>query len=63
MPDFVGKNLSEVSTWARQNKIENTAVAITNEYSFDVPADVVISQSITPGKKDDFRRIARCGSG
>ncbi|MBR2991203.1 MAG: PASTA domain-containing protein [Solobacterium sp.] len=51
MPDFVGKNLSEVSTWARQNKIENTAVAITNEYSFDVPADVVISQSITPGKK------------
>ena len=51
MPDFEGKKLSDVSAWARQNKIENTAIVVTEEYSFDVPADTIISQSITPGKK------------
>ncbi len=51
MPDFTGKTISDVSAWARQNKIENTAIVITNEYSFDYDADAVISQSIAPGKK------------
>ncbi|MBR3344646.1 MAG: hypothetical protein IKG34_10665, partial [Solobacterium sp.] len=46
MPEFAGKKLSEVSSWARQNKIENTSIATVEEYSLEYADDVVISQTV-----------------
>lgn len=51
LPDFVGQNISEVSTWARQNKMESGVVATKEEYSMEFDKDIVISQSIEGGKK------------
>ena len=51
LPDFTGRNLSEVSAWAAQNKIENTAIARTYEYSLEYDTDVVISQTPAAGKR------------
>ena len=52
MPDFVGKNISEVSTWARQNEISSNAIATAApEYSLEYANNVVIRQSVDPGKK------------
>lgn len=51
MPEFAGKKLSEVSSWARQNKIENTSIATVEEYSLEYADDVVISQTVKAGKK------------
>ncbi len=51
MPEFAGKNISEVSSWARQNKIANTSIATVEEYSLEYADDVVISQTIAAGKK------------
>lgn len=51
MPEFAGKKLSEVSSWARQNKIENTSIATVEEYSLEYADDVVISQTVNAGKK------------
>ena len=51
MPNFVGKNISDVSSWARQNKMETTAIATKEEYNFDYEANIVIEQSVPEGKK------------
>lgn len=51
MPDFVGKNISEFSTWATQYEIDRTGVVVSKEYNFELDKDVVISQSISPGSK------------
>ncbi len=51
LPDFTGKNLSEVSIWASQNKMESSAIARTYEYSTEYDSDVVISQTPAGGKK------------
>ncbi len=51
MPEFAGKKLIEVSSWARQNKIENTSIATVEEYSLEYADDVVISQTVKAGKK------------
>lgn len=52
MPDFVGKKLSDVSTWARQNKMESSAIATSEpEYSLEYDKDVVMAQSVEAGKK------------
>ena len=51
MPDFVGKNLSEVSNWAKQNKIESTSIATKEEYNLDYADRIVIAQDVAPGKK------------
>lgn len=51
MPDFVGHNLSEVSSWAAQNKIDSTALARNYEYSVEYDSDVVISQSPEAGSR------------
>lgn len=50
VPDFVGKNISEVTTWVTQNQITKTGIATTQEYNFEYDKDVVVSQSIEPGK-------------
>jgi beta-lactam-binding protein with PASTA domain len=51
VPDFTGKNISEVATWAKQNKIENSMIATTYEYNFDNAKDIVLSQSKSAGSK------------
>ncbi len=51
MPEFAGKSISEVSSWARQNKIANTSIATVEEYSLEYPDDTIISQTVSAGKK------------
>lgn len=52
MPNFVGKNISEVSTWAKQNKIDSSAIATSEPvYSMDYDKGVVVEQSVAEGKK------------
>lgn len=52
MPNFVGKNISEVSTWAKQNKMDSSAIATSEPvYSMDYDKGVVIEQSVAEGKK------------
>ena len=51
MPNCVGKKTDEISVWARQYEIENTGIAMSEEYNFDVDKDVVISQSVEANTK------------
>ncbi|GEM_PF-990223 len=52
MPNFVGKSINEVSSWARQNKMETTAIAMSDSvYSLEYAKDVVVAQSVEAGKK------------
>ena len=52
LPDFRGKNISEVSTWAKQNKIESSAIATSEPvYSMEYEKGVVVEQSVAGGKK------------
>lgn len=48
VPNFIGKNVSEVETWGSKNKIK---IVKKEEYSSTVQKDVVISQSVNVGKK------------
>lgn len=52
LPDFRGKNISEVSTWAKQNKMESSAIATSEPvYSMEYEKGVVVEQSVAGGKK------------
>ena len=52
MPDFVGQPVSAVSTWAKQNQMESGVVAMAPaEYSMEYDKDIVIRQSVNPGRK------------
>lgn len=52
LPNFVGKNISEVSTWAKQNKMESSAIATSEPvYSLEYEKGVVVSQSKEAGTK------------
>ena len=52
LPDFRGKNISEVSTWAKQNKMESSAIATSEPvYSREYEKGVVVEQSVAGGKK------------
>lgn len=52
VPDFVGRPISEVSTWAKQNKMESSAIAMgTSVFSLEYDKDIVIEQSVSAGKK------------
>ena len=52
MPDFVGQPVSTVSTWAKQNQMESGVVAMAPaEYSMEYDKDIVIRQSVNPGRK------------
>lgn len=48
VPNFVGKNISEVTTWGSKNKIK---IKQKEGYSGTVNKDMIISQSVNPGKK------------
>lgn len=48
VPNFVGKNISDATTWGSKNKIKIKQV---ESYSGTVLKDLVISQSVNPGKK------------
>ncbi len=52
MPQFVGKTMSDVSSWARQQQMETTAIAqSTPVYSLEYAEGVIIEQSVEEGKK------------
>lgn len=48
VPEFEGKPISEVRTWAGENKVE---LAIKQEFSLKDDVNTVIKQAISPGKK------------
>ncbi|MHC5229521.1 PASTA domain-containing protein [Enterococcus sp. LJL99] len=48
LPDFKGKELAEVRTWATENKV---TLKIDQEYDLKNEANRIISQKIAPGKK------------
>ena len=56
VPNFVGKTLDDVSSWAKQNQMSSSAIATTSpEYSMDYDSGVVVKQSLSEGtmvKKD-----------
>jgi len=55
MPNFVGQQQSEVSSWVRQYDIDSTGIVMKSQYSLDFDEGVVISQNIEAGelvKKD-----------
>ena len=49
--DFVGKDISQVTNWAKQNKMDSSSIAKTEEYSLEYAKDVVIEQSAAAGEK------------
>ena len=51
LPDFTGKTLSDVSAWAKQNKIANTSIAPSYEFSMEYDNDVVMSQTPAGGTR------------
>ncbi|NLC96801.1 MAG: PASTA domain-containing protein [Erysipelotrichaceae bacterium] len=51
MPDFMGENLTELTTWASQYEIDKTGIVINKEYSFEFDEGIIMSQSINPGSK------------
>lgn len=51
MPNFVGQTKTDVSNWAKQNKIETSSIALKEEYSLEYDADYIIDQSVAEGKK------------
>ncbi|MDI9518311.1 MAG: PASTA domain-containing protein, partial [Bacillota bacterium] len=51
MPDFIGKNINEFTSWATQYEIDRTGVVVSKEYNFEYDKDVIINQSITPDTK------------
>lgn len=51
MPNFVGQKQSEVIAWLKQEAINPQGVVFKKDYSLEVEKELVISQSITAGKK------------
>ena len=51
MPDFVGLTKAEVTAWIRQQGIKSSGVLMKEEYSFEFDENVILSQSVEPGKK------------
>ncbi|MBR2802529.1 MAG: PASTA domain-containing protein [Erysipelotrichaceae bacterium] len=51
MPDFVGKNQSEVAAWVRQQGIDSSGIIMKGEYSLDYDENVIMTQSVKEGTK------------
>ncbi|MBQ6478775.1 MAG: PASTA domain-containing protein [Erysipelotrichaceae bacterium] len=51
VPDFVGKDKSDVAAWVRQQGIETSGIVFDEIHDFDTVEGTVLSQSITVGKK------------
>ncbi|MBR2533253.1 MAG: PASTA domain-containing protein [Erysipelotrichaceae bacterium] len=51
VPDFVGKNKSDVAAWVRQQGIEASGIVFDETYDFDTEEGTVLSQNVAAGKK------------
>ncbi|MBQ2658788.1 MAG: PASTA domain-containing protein [Erysipelotrichaceae bacterium] len=51
VPDFVGKNKSDVAAWVRQQGIEASGIVFDEVYDFDTEEGTVLSQNVAAGKK------------
>lgn len=51
VPDFVGKNKSDVAAWVRQQGIEASGIVFDEIYDFDTEEGTVLSQNVAVGKK------------
>ncbi len=51
MPDFVGQTQADVTAWIRQQGIKSSGIIMKEEYSFEYDEDVILDQSVEPGKK------------
>lgn len=52
VPDFVGQDVSVVSTWATQNKMDAGVVAMApEEYSLEYDEGIVMAQSVAAGTR------------
>ena len=49
--NFTGEKIDKFTNWAKQNKMESSAVAKTEEYSLEYDKDIIIDQSLPEGKK------------
>ncbi len=51
MQNFVGRNISEFTAWAKQNGVINTGVLVEERYNFDVAKDIIVEQDVAEGTK------------
>ncbi len=51
MQNFVGRNVSEFTAWAKQNGVINTGVLVEERYNFDVAKDIIVEQDVAEGTK------------
>lgn len=51
MENFVGRNISEFSAWAKQNDISSTGILLDEKYNFDFDEDIIMEQSVAEGTK------------
>lgn len=51
VPDCVGENISCVTDWAKQNRVENSSLVRHEEYNNTYNENIVIDQSLQAGKK------------
>ena len=51
VPDFVGKNKTDVAAWVRQQGIETSGIVFDETYDFDTEEGTILSQSVPAGKK------------
>ncbi|MBP3890816.1 MAG: PASTA domain-containing protein [Solobacterium sp.] len=51
VPDCVGQDISCVTNWAKQNRVESSSLVRNEEYNMEYDNNVVIYQSVDPGKK------------
>ena len=51
VPDFVGRNKSDVAAWVRQQGIETSGIVFDEIYDFDTEEGTILSQNVAAGKK------------
>jgi len=51
MPNFVGKNKSDVSAWVKQQQIETSGIVFDENYDFETSEGTILSQSVDEGIK------------
>ena len=51
VPDFVGKNKSDVAAWVRQQGIEASGILFDEIHDFETEEGTILSQNIPAGKK------------
>ena len=51
MPDFLGRNRTDVAAWVKQQGIEPAGIVFEETYDFDTEEGDILSQSVQAGKK------------